>query len=131
MNSGRINRDLGSSPYSETQEACFFMQGVEVVVAVVVKILVVKITDGRTLVATPSFFGAAAFFLVTPVGLAAFTLGAGFATAVAAGFLALGLVVRLIAGAVSMVSKTRGLELPVADRVPSRGILAFNVITKA
>lgn len=35
--------------------------------------------------------------------------------------LALGL--RVIAGAVSGVSKTRGLELPVAERVPSRAIV--------
>lgn len=35
--------------------------------------------------------------------------------------LALGL--RVMAGAVSGVSKTRGLELPVAERVPSRAIV--------
>lgn len=52
--------------------------------------------------------------LVTPAGLAALVLGA-----------ALGLVVvlRLVTGAVSTVSKTRGLELPVCERVPSRGMM--------
>lgn len=74
--------------------------------------------------ATPSFLGAAVFFLVTPVGFAAFTLGAGL-VAVVGDFFTLGLVLRLMAGAVSMVWKTRGLELPVADRVPSRGILLY------
>ena len=39
----------------------------------------------------------------------------------------LGAVVRLIAGAVSTVSKTRGLEWPVAERVPSLGILGVLV----
>lgn len=83
----------------------------------------------HTLVATPSFLGAAAFFLVTPVGFAAFALATGLVVVVVAvvavgDFFALGLVVRLMAGAVSTVWKTRGLELPVADRVPSRGIFA-------
>lgn len=89
----------------------------------------------RTLVATPSFLGAAAFFLVTPVGFAALTLGPGLVVVdavVAVGDFfagaALGLVVRLMAGAVSTVWKTRGLELPVADRVPSRGIFAFVLV---
>lgn len=50
--------------------------------------------------------------LVTPTGLEP----AGFVVV-----LALGL--RVIAGAVSGVSKTRGLELPVAERVPSRAIV--------
>lgn len=77
-----------------------------------------------TLVATPSFLGTVDFFLVTPVGFAAFTLGPGLVLAVG-DFFTLDLVVRLIAGAVSTVWKTRGLELPVADRVPSRGILAI------
>lgn len=51
--------------------------------------------------------------LVTPTGLAP----AGFAVVV----FDLGL--RAITGAVSGVSKTRGLELPVAERVPSRAIV--------
>lgn len=53
-----------------------------------------------------SFLGAAVFF-VTPVGFAPAFLAAGFL---------------LIVGAVSTCWKTRGLELPVADRVPSRAI---------
>lgn len=65
-----------------------------------------------------SFFGAA--FLVTPVGLAPFA-GAALGSSAAAG---LGLVVLLTAGAVSTTGKTRGLELPVDDRVPSRGMLS-------
>ncbi len=69
----------------------------------------------RTFATAPSFLGAA-FFLVTPAGFTGFTPGS------AAGFFALGLVVRLMAGAVSTAWKTRGRELPVADRVPSRGI---------
>lgn len=75
---------------------------------------------GLTLAATPFFF--AGVFLVTPAGL--------LETAVdsAAGFLTvLGLVVRLMAGAVSTVSKTRGLELPVAERVPSRAIATCDI----
>lgn len=61
----------------------------------------------RTLLTTLlSFLGAAVFF-VTPVGLAAAFLEAGFL---------------LIVGAVSTCWKMRGLELPVADRVPSRAI---------
>lgn len=53
-----------------------------------------------------SFLGAAVFF-VTPVGFAPAFLVAGFL---------------LIVGAVSTCWKTRGVELPVADRVPSRAI---------
>lgn len=60
-----------------------------------------------------SFFGAV--FLVTPVGLAPAFL------VVVAGF-ARGL--RAIAGDVSTVWNTRGFELPVADRVPSRAIVS-------
>lgn len=76
-----------------------------------------EVGDGQlTLATAPSFLGAT-FFFVTPVG---FT---GFVVDSTAGFLAFGFVVRLIAGAVSTVAKTRGRELPVADRVPSRGIL--------
>jgi hypothetical protein len=73
----------------------------------------------HTFFATPSFLGAA-FFLVTPVGFAAF---AGLGTAAFLG--ALGLVVRLTAGAVSTTGKTRGLALPVCERVPSRGMLVL------
>jgi hypothetical protein len=69
-----------------------------------------------TLALTPSFLGAA-FFFVTPAGFTGLTAGS------AAGALALGLVVRLMAGAVSTVWNTRGRALPVAERVPSRGIL--------
>lgn len=61
-----------------------------------------------TFVATPPLFS----FFATPVGLAPVFLLAGRA---------LGL--RLMTGAVSTVWKTRGLELPVADLVPSRAIL--------
>lgn len=70
-----------------------------------------------TFLVTPLSFLGAAFFLVTPVGFAADFLVAGAALGV------LGLVlVRLTAGAVSTTGKTRGLELPVAERVPSRAI---------
>lgn len=62
----------------------------------------------RTFSTTPFFFLGAAVFFVTPVGFAAAFLDAGFL---------------LIAGAVSTCWKTRGLELPVADRVPSRAIV--------
>lgn len=70
-----------------------------------------------------SFLGA--FLLVTPVGPAPFAS----ALAGAAFFLVavLGLAVRLMAGAVSTTVKTRGLELPVCERVervPSRAIFA-------
>ena len=62
-----------------------------------------------TFLATPvSFLGA--FFLVTPVGLAPLASALG-----AAAFL--GAALRLMVGAVSMTGTTRGLELPVADRV--------------
>lgn len=61
-----------------------------------------------------SFLGRPAF-LVTPTGLApAFLVVVVFVR----GF-------RSIAGDVSTVWKTRGLELPVADRVPSRAILVM------
>lgn len=61
----------------------------------------------RTFLTTLLSFLGAADFLVTPVGFAPAFLAAGFL---------------LIAGAVSTCWKTRGLELPVADRVPSRAI---------
>lgn len=61
----------------------------------------------RTFLTTLLSFLGAAVFLVTPVGFAPAFLVAGFL---------------LIAGAVSTCWKTRGLELPVADRVPSRAI---------
>lgn len=57
-----------------------------------------------------SFLGAV--FLVTPTGLAPAFLVVVFARGL-----------RAIAGAVSIGSKTRGLELPVEDRVPSRAIV--------
>lgn len=64
-----------------------------------------------TFLATPlSFFGAV--FLVTPAGLAPGVLVVVFARGL-----------RAMAGAVSTDWKTRGLELPVDDRVPSRAIL--------
>jgi len=76
----------------------------------------------RTFLTTPLSFLGAAFFLVTPVGFAAAFLVAGAALVV------LGLVlVRLTAGAVSTTGKTRGLELPVAERVPSRAISIVRV----
>lgn len=70
-----------------------------------------------TFVAAPSFLGA--FFLVTPAGLAPFAsfLGATFF---------LGAALRVIEGAVSMTGITRGLELPVCDRV-SRAISLFSL----
>lgn len=72
--------------------------------------------DGiHTFLATPLSFLGAAFFLVTPVGLAP------LASALAAAFL--GAALRLMVGAVSTTGTTRGLELPVADRV-SRAISA-------
>lgn len=73
--------------------------------------------ERRTFLVTPPSFLGAAFFLVTPVGFAAVFL------VVEAALVDLGLVfVRLTAGAVSTTGKTRGLELPVAERVPSRAI---------
>lgn len=64
------------------------------------------LTAALTLVATLlSFLGAV--FLVTPVGFTPAFLAAGFL---------------LMVGAVSTCWKTRGWELPVADRVPSRAI---------
>lgn len=64
-----------------------------------------------------SFLGAV--FLVTPVGLApAFLV---VVVVVVVFDFARGL--RAIAGAVSTVWNTRGFELPVADRVPSRAIV--------
>lgn len=71
----------------------------------------------HTFFTTPLSFLGAAFFLVTPVGFAAFAAGLGAAT--------LALVVRFTAGAVSTMGKTRGLALPVCERVPSRGILVL------
>ena len=71
----------------------------------------------RTLVAVVGSFLVTAFFLVTPVGLAPLTAGTFFV-------LALVVFLRVMAGAVSTVGKMRGLELPVAERVPSRGIMA-------
>ena len=68
----------------------------------------------HTLVAAAGSF-LVVFFLVTPVGLAPLTTGV---------FLVLVAFLRVIAGAVSTVGKMRGLELPVAERVPSRGIMA-------
>lgn len=65
------------------------------------------IQQRRTLVTTLLSFLGAAVFLVTPVGFTPAFLAAGFL---------------LIVGAVSTCWKTRGLELPVADRVPSRAI---------
>lgn len=78
---------------------------------------------GLTFAPTPFFLGAAVF--LTPTGLlpAAVDVVVAAAGVVAvAGFVLGAAVVRLIAGAVSTVWKTRGLELPVAERVPSRGI---------
>jgi len=81
----------------------------------------------------------AAFFLMalTPVlTLVAVLVGAGLVLVTPAGlvvvvFVVLGLaavvvvvvLVRLVTGAVSTVSKTRGLELPVCERVPSRTMM--------
>lgn len=59
-------------------------------------------------------------FFVTPVGLEA--LGAAVVFLVLVAFL------RVIVGAVSTVWKTRGLEWPVCERVPSRAI--FPVVNK-
>lgn len=80
---------------------------------------------GLTFAPTPFFLGAVVF--LTPTGL----LPAAVDVVVAAGVVAVAdfvlgaAAVRLMAGAVSTVWKTRGLELPVAERVPSRGILGF------
>ena len=65
------------------------------------------IPQRRTFITTLLSFLVAGVFLVTPVGFAPAFLVAGFL---------------LIVGAVSTCWKTRGLELPVADRVPSRAI---------
>ena len=75
-----------------------------------------------TFLTTPGSFLAGAFFLVTPAGFLALRASVTF-------FLVLGLVLflRVVAGAVSMMGKTRGLEWPVADRVPSRGIAAVDL----
>lgn len=75
---------------------------------------------GLTFLTTPDSFFAGAFFFVTPVGPLPLTLSAAF-------FLVLGLVdfLRVVAGAVSTTGKTRGLEWPVWDRVPSRAIAAI------
>lgn len=65
-------------------------------------------------------------FFATPlplVGRPLFATPVGFAPVVLVVVLALGL--RLIVGAVSTVAKTRGVELPVADRVPSRAMVRF------
>lgn len=70
---------------------------------------------------TPGFLGAAVF-LVTPTGLAALVPEVEVAVGEVLVFAFLGLTVRLMAGSVSTVWKTRGFELPVADRVPSRAI---------
>ena len=69
----------------------------------------------RTFVAVVGFF-VVAFFLVTPAGLLPVT---------GAAFFALGLVafLRTTAGAVSTCWKTRGVEWPVCERVPSRAMV--------
>lgn len=73
----------------------------------------VFLTAALTFLATPlSLLGPVFLVLVTPAGLAAGVLVVVFARGL-----------RLMAGAVSTGWKTRGLELPVADRVPSRAIL--------
>lgn len=69
-------------------------------------------TAALTFLATPLSLGPAFLVLVTPAGLAPGVLVVVFARGL-----------RLIAGAVSTDWKTRGLELPVDDRVPSRAIL--------
>ena len=73
-----------------------------------------------TLATAPSFLGA--FFLVTPVGLAplASVLGTAFF---------LGAALRVMVGAVSTTGTTRGLELPVCDRV-ARAMSAMLLGTK-
>jgi hypothetical protein len=58
-----------------------------------------------------------AAFFVTPVGFAPFVV-----LEVAFLFVVFGLAVRFTAGAVSTTGSTRGLELPVCERVPSRAI---------
>lgn len=75
-----------------------------------------------TFAATPSFL-AGAFFLVMPEGftLLIFATRPSFLVAV---LLVLGFVVRLMVGAVSIAWKMRGLELPVAERVPSRAMVS-------
>lgn len=84
------------------------------------------LTTALTLVATLSFFGGGAFFLVTPVGFAPLILAVSeLVVLVVSDLLVLGLVVRLMAGAVSTAWKMRGLELPVAERVPSRAMIVI------
>ena len=62
-----------------------------------------------------SFFGAPLFFAAgLAAALLALVSGASFFLVV---------LVRLITGAVSTVGRTRGLALPVDERVPSRAIL--------
>lgn len=77
-----------------------------------------------TLAPAPSFL--AGVFFVTPTGFAPLTLAAVGSWVVVV--VVLGFVARLMAGAVSTVSKTRGLELPVAERVPSRAIVLIVVL---
>ena len=86
-------------------------------------------TDGglrRDNARTRTFAPAVGSFLVvvlflTPTGLAPLTVGV---------FLVLVVLLRVMVGAVSTVGKMRGLELPVAERVPSRGMLKkFQIIS--
>jgi hypothetical protein len=71
------------------------------------------LTTPFALAATDGFLAGAAF-LVTPTGLPA--LGTAFVLREAAGL------VRLMVGPVSTLVKTRGLEWPVCERVPSRAM---------
>ena len=76
-------------------------------------------TSPLTLVETDVFFfGAAAFFFVTPVGFAVLVvvvLGALLAVVLALGLLFLTVVLVVVVS--STLGKIRGLELPVAARV--------------
>jgi len=80
------------------------------------------------LVATVDFFVGAAFFaLETPAGLLLFTAVTFFGAAFALVF-----VTRFLAGAVvSGTEKTRGVECPVAERVPSRAIISVAKLVSA
>lgn len=74
----------------------------------------------RTFAAAVGSFLVVVLFL-TPTGLAPLTTGV---------FLVLVVLLRVMVGAVSTVAKMRGLELPVAERVPSRGMLEkFQIIS--
>jgi len=81
------------------------------------------LTAALAFVATEVFFAGA--FLVTPTGLAALVVVVAFFGPLFAPVLAVARFL-VVAGAVSLtVGKILGLELPVAERVPSRAIISI------